>query len=248
MNTGDLAGKVVLVTGGASGIGAATAQGFARQGAIVVIGDLKVAGDSQVESLAMDVTSPTEVQGVVDHVLATYGRIDGLVHCAGLAQTKPFLETSLETFDKLVAINLRGAFIVGQAVARAMVAGGGGSIVNIGSVSGMTGNAQRCGYGAAKAGMIQLSKVMAVELGPHKVRVNVVAPGPIETPLVAGFYSDEIRREWVDRMAMDRFGRPDEVAAAARFLISDDASYITGHTLVVDGGFLAQGLKDPMAG
>lgn len=95
--------------------------------------------------------------------------------------------------------------------------------------------------------MIHLSKVMAVELGVHNVRVNVVAPGPIETPLVAGFYTDEVRREWVDRMAMDRFGRPEEVAAAARFLLSDEASYITGHTLVVDGGFLAQGLKDPMA-
>jgi NAD(P)-dependent dehydrogenase (short-subunit alcohol dehydrogenase family) len=237
--------KVVLVTGGASGIGAAVARRLSGLGARVTIGDLRAKPDRAVETLAMDVTDPDAVQTVIDHVLAAHGRLDGLVHCAGLAKTAPFLETPLSVFDDLVAINLRGTFIVGQAAARVMAAAGGGAIVNIGSVSGMVGNAQRCAYGAAKAGMIHLSKVMAVELGTHGVRVNVVAPGPIETPLVAGFYTDAIRREWIDRMALDRFGQPDEVAAAACFLLSDQASFITGHTLVVDGGFLAQGLKDP---
>ncbi|GGL36260.1 oxidoreductase [Caulobacter rhizosphaerae] len=238
-------GKVVLVTGGASGIGAAVARRLDRLGARVTIGDLRAKPGSPVETLAMDVTDPSAVQTVIDHVLEAHGRLDGLVHCAGLAKTAPFLETPLSVFDDLVAINLRGTFIVGQAAAKVMAAAGRGAIVNVGSVSGMTGNAQRCGYGAAKAGMIHLSKVMAVELGARGVRVNVVAPGPIETPLVAGFYTDTIRREWIDRMALDRFGQPDEVAAAACFLLSDEASFITGHTLVVDGGFLVQGLKDP---
>ncbi|WP_230983877.1 SDR family NAD(P)-dependent oxidoreductase [Caulobacter rhizosphaerae] len=245
MNKAGMEGKVVLVTGGASGIGAAVARRLDRLGARVTIGDLRAKPGSPVETLAMDVTDPSAVQTVIDHVLEAHGRLDGLVHCAGLAKTAPFLETPLSVFDDLVAINLRGTFIVGQAAAKVMAAAGRGAIVNVGSVSGMTGNAQRCGYGAAKAGMIHLSKVMAVELGARGVRVNVVAPGPIETPLVAGFYTDTIRREWIDRMALDRFGQPDEVAAAACFLLSDEASFITGHTLVVDGGFLVQGLKDP---
>ena len=238
-----LTGKVVLVTGGASGIGAASAERLRREGAIVVVGDLK-ADEVDAAALTLDVADPISVERTLAAILERHGRLDGLVHSAGVARTLPFLDTPLDEFDRILAVNLRGTFITCQAAAKAMLRAGGGSIVNIGSVSGMLGNGRRSAYGTSKAAVIHLSRVMAVELARQGVRVNVVSPGPIDTPLVNAFYTDAIRKEWTDRVPMGRFGTPEEIAPIVAFLCSDDASYITGQTIAADGGFVIAGLHD----
>ncbi len=248
---GRLDNRVVLVTGGLSGIGAAVCQKLAAEGAKVIAGDLSAQavelGDDAVTPLRLDVADAGSVQTAVDAIVARHGRLDGLVNSAGIAREQPFLETPVEAFDAIIAVNLRGSFLIGQAAARAMQATGGGSIVNIASVSGLLGNAGRSAYGASKGGVVTLSKVMAVDLAQFGIRVNVIAPGPVETPLVAQVHSAETRAEWGRRVPMKRYGSPEEMAGAAVFLLSDEATYVTGHVLTVDGGFVAQGLAAPLA-
>jgi len=181
------------------------------------------------------------VQRLVEAVLARFERVDVLVNCAGIGANKPFLETPVELFDRILAVNLRGTFLMSQAVARRMPPEG-GSIINIGSISGLRGNLGRAAYGASKGGLVTLSEVMAVELASRKIRVNVIAPGPIETPLVESMLSPAERAIWTRRLPLGRYGTAAEVAAAAVFLASDEASYVTGHVLAVDGGFLASGV------
>ena len=249
---GRLDNRVVLVTGGLSGIGAAVCEKLAAEGARVIAGDLSTdateLSDAAVAPLKLDVSDPASVQRTIETIVAKYGRLDGLVNSAGIAREQPFLDTPVEAFDKIIAVNLRGSFLIGQAAARAMQANGGGSIVNIASVSGMLGNSGRSAYGASKGGVITLSKVMAVDLAQFGIRVNVIAPGPVETPLVAQVHSAETRAEWGRRGPMKRYGSSEEMAGAAVFLLSDEASYVTGHVLTVDGGFVAQGLAAPIAG
>ena len=241
-----LAGKIAIVTGGLSGIGAAVAERLVAEGAQVVAADLATdatsLGDAKLAPFQADVANPDSVAALVAAVLARHGRIDCLVNSAGIGRDIPFLDTPLEMFDRIVAINLRGTFIVGQAVARAMRDSGGGAIVNIASVSGMTGNVGRSAYGASKGGVVVLSQVMAVDLAAFGIRVNVLAPGPVETPLVAAMHGAEIRERWAGVVPMRRYAQPAEMAGAAAFLCSDDASYVTGHVLAVDGGFLGAGL------
>ena len=241
-----LDGKVAVVTGGLSGIGAAIAQRMTDEGATVIAADLSSSetklGAGMLVPLHVDVHDPASVQHMVNEVTGRHGRLDCVVNSAGIGSDIPFLQTTLETFDRILAINLRGTFVVGQAAARAMKETGGGCIVNIASVSGITGNAGRSAYGASKWGVVGLSRVMAIDLASLRIRVNVLAPGAVATPLVDRMLPETQAKQWTENTPLRRYARPEEVAGAAVFLCSDDASYITGHVLVVDGGFSATGL------
>jgi NAD(P)-dependent dehydrogenase (short-subunit alcohol dehydrogenase family) len=223
-----------------------------EEGAAVIAADLATdavaLGDGPLSPLRVDVAEPASVDAMVRAVMERHGRLDCLVNSAGIARDIPFLETPLETFDRIVAVNLRGTFIVGQAAARAMrQTGRGGSIVNVASVSGVVGNVGRSAYGASKGGVVVLSRVMAVDLAADGIRVNVLAPGPVATPMVEQVHTPAVRAQWDERVPLRRYGRPEEMATAAVFLCSDDASYVNGHVLAADGGFLGAGLTAPAA-
>jgi NAD(P)-dependent dehydrogenase (short-subunit alcohol dehydrogenase family) len=244
--TGRLNGKIAIVTGGLSGIGLAIAHRLAQDGACVVAADISAEtaplSREKLASAWLDVSDPDSVAGLMHDVACVHGRLDLLVNSAGIGSDRPFLDTPIDLFDRILSVNLRGTFLVGQEAARLMVKAGGGAIVNIASVSGLRGNVGRSAYGASKAGVVVLSQVMAVDLAQYGIRVNVVAPGPIDTPLVSRMHDDAIRNAWTHATPMGRYGSPEEVAGAAAFLCSDDASFITGHVLAVDGGLVATSL------
>ncbi len=249
-----LSNKIAIVTGGARGIGLAVARAFAREGAAVVIADVNFDGAKQSADaiaatgartlpLAVNVADPASVQAMIADVLKAYGRIDILMNNAGVGGNTPFLETSLEDWNRIVSINLTGAFLVAQGVAREMVKGGGGKIVNIASLSGQRGANGRAAYGSAKAGLELLTKVMAVELAQHNINVNNIAPGAIETEMAKFAHDAATRAAYNYLIPMTRYGTPEEIADAAVFLCSDEARYVQGHTLNVDGGFREAGLQ-----
>lgn len=246
-----LDGKVALVTGGARGIGQAVARAFAREGALVVIADINEAGarDAAAElgpdamGLGVDVAVPASVQAMVDAIVAKHGRIDVLMNNAGVGGNTPFLEIPMEEWNRIVGINLTGAFTVAQLCARLMVQGGrGGKIVNVASLSGQRGGNGRAAYGSAKAGLELLTKVMAVELAQYGINVNNIAPGAIETEMAKFAHDQATRTAYGNLIPMTRYGTPEEIADAAVFLCSDEARYVHGHTLNVDGGFREAGL------
>lgn len=251
---GELSGKTALITGAGSGIGRDCALVFAQSGAKVIVADLSAdaaaqtvrmigeSGAPQAWLLQLDVSDEAAVRRDLGGLLAREP-VDILVNSAGIGVTRPFLETEAALLDKVYAINLRGTFLCAQETARAMVRRGmGGVIINIGSASGARGNAGRAAYGSAKAAVANLTQVMAVELASHGIRVNCVAPGPIETPLVAGAHSPETRQAWLDELPVARYGQVREVAEAVLFLAGDRASYVNGHVLYVDGGFHGAGV------
>lgn len=244
--TGSLVGKIALVTGGVSGIGAAIAAKFAAEGAQVIAADINARnttlGDETIAPVWLDVSEQKSCVDLVQAIRERHGRLDILVNSAGIGADLSFLDTPVDVFDRVYAVNLRGTFLIGQEAVRLMCETGAGSIVNLSSVSGMRGNLGRAAYGASKAGVVVLSQVMAVELASKGIRVNVISPGPIETPLVAVVHDQAIRDAWGRFVPMGRYGQPDEIASAALFLASDAASYITGQVLAVDGGFIGGGL------
>jgi 3-oxoacyl-[acyl-carrier protein] reductase len=247
-----LQGRVAAITGGALGIGRATALLFAREGATVALGDVEVAKAEQVAreitgaggkaiAIGLDVGDAAQVQAFVDRVVAAFGRLDIMFANAGIAHSAPFLEHPEAQWQRVLRVNLTGVFLCGQAAARQMVKQGGGRIIATASINAFRGVENLVGYNAAKAGVIELTRTMAVELAQHRIAVNAIAPAQIDTRLTRSL-PEGARRRRVDRIPMGRFGEPEEVAQAALFLASDEAGYITGHTLAVDGGYLAGGL------
>ncbi|MCA1452034.1 SDR family oxidoreductase [Bradyrhizobium sp. BRP22] len=247
--------KVALVTGAARGIGLATAKRFLAEGWRVALLDIErellneaVAGLEQAEStlaLACDVSDATGVAAAVDAVEQRFGRLDALVNNAGVAVFAPLLETSDADWSRILAVNLTGPFLCAKAAAPLMREHGGGAIVNITSISAVRASTLRSAYGTSKAGLAHLTKQLAVELASLGIRVNAVAPGPVDTAMAKAVHTAAIRADYHDAIPLNRYGLEEELAEAIFFLSSDRASYITGQILAVDGGFDAAGIGLP---
>jgi 3-oxoacyl-[acyl-carrier protein] reductase len=245
-------GKRVLITGASLGIGKATSERFASEGARLLMtarrADLLEAAaaeirdryGSEIVTYPMDVSSAADVQGMVQFALEKWGGIDILINNAGICREANFLEATEQHWDETMAINLKGHFLVAQAVAREMVKARSGAIVNMSSTNGLAGEAGYAAYNASKAGNLLLTKTMALELAQYGIRVNCVAPGYIVTPMSEALDSNQ-RVFWYarDKIPLGRPAQPDEVASVFAFLASDDASFITGEAVVIDGGQLA---------
>lgn len=245
--------KVAVVTGAARGIGLAIAKKFLEEGYRVALLDIDAAelakADSLLgeESLAItcDVSDQQQVRAAVKEITTRFGRIDALVNNAGIAVFKPLLETTLEEWERVLAVNLTGAFICTQACAPEMLKTGGGAIVNIGSISGLRASTLRVAYGTSKAALAHLTRQQAAELGNAGIRVNLVAPGPVDTAMAKLVHTADIRADYHDAIPLNRYGLEEEIAAAVWFLCSDAASYVNGQALAVDGGFDASGIGLP---
>lgn len=246
----------VLVTGGAAGIGLATARILLRDGWRVAILDREASAlasaraefSDDLERLRfdeLDVVDADAVARATRDIAKCFGPIRGLVASAGVGANVSFFETTPAMFQKTNDVNVIGAFNTAKAAAEAMRETGGGAIVTVSSVSGLIGNAGRAAYGASKGALVNLTRIMAVELARFGIRVNSVAPGPIETAMAAAFHPADVRAQWCDEVLLGRYGSPAEVGEAIAFLIDDKrSSYITGQVLAVDGGFVAAGLID----
>ncbi len=249
VKAGKLRGKVAIVTGGGSGIGAATSRLFAEEGASVVVTDLdeeaalRIAKEiddagGQAVGVKVDVTRKEEIEKAVKEALDRWGRIDILVNSAGMGELEWFLEGDEETWDKLIEVNLKGTMLFCRVVLPSMVERKYGKIINVASAAGKIGAGMQVVYSAAKAGVEGFTKSLAREVARYRINVNVICPGPTDTPMF-GQLSEENPKLYdrlIQATAQRRLGRPEEQAAAALFLASDDAEFVTGHSLLVDGG------------
>jgi NAD(P)-dependent dehydrogenase (short-subunit alcohol dehydrogenase family) len=247
--------KVALVTGAARGIGLAVAKRFLGEGYRVALLDIEgelldasvKALDDPDSTLALhtDVSDAAAVDQAFAATQARFGRLDALVNNAGIANFKPLLETTLEEWERIMAVNLTGPFLCTKAAAPLMREHGGGAIVNIASISALRASTLRVAYGTSKAGIVHFTKQSAVELALLGIRVNAVAPGPVETAMAKAVHTPAIRADYHDAIPLNRYGGEDELADAIFFLCSDRSSYITGQMLAVDGGFDATGIGLP---
>ena len=247
--------RVAVVTGGARGIGLAIARWFLQHGHRVALLDIdrgtldattaELADPARVLGIHCDVSKPDQVAKAAQQVIASYGRVDALVNNAGVAVFKPILETSFEEWRTVLSTNLDGAFLCTQAFGAHMAKAGSGAVVNIASISGLRASTLRVAYGTSKAALIHLTKQYAVELGNAGVRVNVIAPGPVETEMAKLVHSVAIRSDYYDAIPLNRYGTVEEMANTVGFLCSEQASFINGQVIAVDGGFDAAGVGLP---
>jgi NAD(P)-dependent dehydrogenase (short-subunit alcohol dehydrogenase family) len=246
---------VAVVTGGARGIGRAIGEWFLRHGHKVALLDCdsatldaaiaEIDRSGDLLGIHCDVSDATQVDRAVGAVVAAFGRVDALVNNAGIAVFKPALETSFQEWRKVMATNLDGAFLCTQAFGAVMAGNDGGAIVNVASISGLRASTLRVAYGTSKAALIHMTKQHAVELGDAGVRVNVIAPGPVETDMATLVHSVAIRSDYHDAIPLGRYGTTEEMANIVGFLCSPEASFVNGQVVAVDGGFDAAGVGLP---
>ncbi|MFG1351831.1 SDR family NAD(P)-dependent oxidoreductase [Xanthobacter autotrophicus] len=246
--------RSVIVTGGASGIGLAAVEALLEEGWRVVAADIdgeavararaQLAGHGdRVRVEVADISDEAQVVDLVTRTQGEFGPLWGVVNSAGIARDVPALDTSVALFREILDVNLVGTFLMAREAARVMKENGGGAIVNIASVSGIRGNLGRSAYGASKGGVLVLTQILAVEFSPFNIRVNGIAPGPVETPMVKAMHTAEARAGWMKTVPMRRYAEPSEVSGAVVFLLDETkSSFVTGQTLNVDGGFTAGGL------
>jgi 2-keto-3-deoxy-L-fuconate dehydrogenase len=252
--------KIAFVTGAGSGIGEQIARLFAQQGAHVVLSDIRVDAAEQVASeirsaggrsrtQQLDVADESQVKAVLERVVAAEGRLDILVNNAGVSHVGTILETSLEDWERVMSVNARGVFLCSKYAVTHMLAQNpsGGIIVNIASVAGMIAIDQRFPYSASKGAVISMTRSIAIDFVTQGIRCNAICPGTVHTPFVEGYLArnfagreDEVRQQLHARQPIGRMGRPDEIANAALYLASDEAAFVTGSTLVIDGGWTAK--------
>jgi NAD(P)-dependent dehydrogenase (short-subunit alcohol dehydrogenase family) len=247
--------RVAVVTGGARGIGLAIGKWFLDHGYQVALLDIDQKtlnstlqtfdGSKNIIGIHCDVSKLEEVQKAAQKIIQTFGHVNALVNNAGVAIFKPVLETSFDEWRTVLGTNLDGTFICSQTFGTLMVERGGGAIVNIASISGLRASTLRVAYGTSKAAIIQLTKQYAVELGNFNVRVNAIAPGPVDTEMAKLVHSVAIRSDYYDTIPLGRYGTPEEMANTVGFLCSDEAAFINGQVLAVDGGFEATGVGLP---
>jgi NAD(P)-dependent dehydrogenase (short-subunit alcohol dehydrogenase family) len=247
------AGRAAILTGGASGIGLACAEALLNAGWKVGILDRdekalerareRFRGERGVRIGQLDVTDEPAAVAAVSEMAKAFGRLDGVLNSAGIGADVHVLDTPVDLFRKILDINVTGTFIVGRAAARIMKEKGGGAIVNVGSIAGVRGSKGRVAYGASKGAVHNLTKVMAVDLAPFNIRVNAIAPGPVETPLVKAVHTPEVRRAWIQTVPMRRYAAPEEMAGTVLFLLDPAQSgYLTGEIIAIDGGFRGAGM------
>ena len=254
-----LGGRNIIITGAARGIGAAIAERLVKEGARVVLSDIDdKAGEATAKALSAhgdvrfchcDVGSDADASALVTFALKAFGEINGLVNNAGIVHAAEFLDLKEADFDRVLRINLKGSFLVGQHAARQMVKQGkGGAIVNMSSVNARLAIPNQTAYVVSKGGLSQLTNVMALGLAPHAIRVNAIGPGSIMTDMLKTIAVDKAaRHKLLSRTPLGRLGEPSEIAAIAAFLLSDDASYITGQTIYADGGRMGLNYTVPVA-
>ncbi len=241
-----------IVTGAGSGIGQATTTLLLERGWSVAAVDLQVAALTELEGRhpaerllvrACDVTDEAQVAAVIDEAVAKFGRIVGAVNSAGMAADKHVFDTSPELFRKILDVNVVGTFLIGREAARHMAKVGRGAIVNVASISGLRGSKGRSAYGASKGAVVNLTQVMANDLAPHGIRVNAVAPGPVETPMVKALHTAADRELYGRYIPMRRYAEPREIASVIHFLLDESqSSFVTGEIVAVDGGYRGAGI------